>query len=376
MIASFGQEANSMKDSITLAVTAFLLGCVPVRLAARGIQPDPALADLQAALDLNRRGEYREAQQKYRALLSNASVNLNPQLHAYILQQMADADNGLGDYAKGEGKAREALRILAGANDRNTSVFAVAEGVLADALVGEGNYLGARETADQAVSLGKKTISARAPGFGVLLITLAHTLEVQGERRRPLKLYQRAVGIMEKAGDGSRIELGGAYLDLAGAYLANGKAKKALELVASARAAWKQVLPSNNPFTVYALSVEMLGYKKLKAYREAEALIPETLEVGLSQLGPSHPDRVMLLDIAASVYVAQKKYGLAAPLLKQGVELSKRLFRLGNPVCRIVLANYSHVLAELGRTEEASRVRAESEVLLIFPEREQVPGVR
>ena len=365
-----------MKNSITLAVTAFLLGCVPVRLTARGIQPDPALADLQAALDLDRRGECRQALQKYQALLSNASVNLNVELHAYVLQQMADADNGLGDYAKGEERAREALRLLAGANERNTRTFAAAEGVLADALAGEGNYLGAKKVAEQAVSLGKETFGARAPRFGLLLTTLATTLGAQGEQRRALKLYRQAVGIMQKAGEGNRIELGTAYLNLAGAYIAKGNAKKALELVASARATWKQVLPSNNSFTVYALSMEMLGYKKLKAYREAEALIPEMLEAGISKLGPSHPDRVMLLGIAASVYVAQKKYGLAAPLLKQGVELSKLLFRPGNPLSRILLADYSYVLAELGQTEEASRVRAESEVLLAFPEREQVPGAR
>jgi tetratricopeptide (TPR) repeat protein len=223
--------------------------------------------------------------------------------------------------------------------------------------------------AEQAVSLGKETISPRAPQFAMLLTTLAHTLEARGDHGRAFKLYQRAVGIMEKAGEGNRMELGDAYVNLAGAYLVKGNPKKALELIALARATWKQVPPSNNSITVYALGMEMLGYEKLKAYRQAEALIPELLKLGVAQLGPSHPDRVMLLSIAASVYVAQKKYRQAAPLLKQGVELSKRLFRLGHPVSRVMLANYSHVLAELGQTEEASRMRAESQVLLAFPER-------
>jgi tetratricopeptide (TPR) repeat protein len=340
-----------------------------MRLLASGSQPNPALAELQAALDLDRRGEYRDALQKYQAFLSNASVNLNPQLHAYVLQQMADADNGLGDYAKGEEKAREALRLLGGADARNTSMFATAERVLADALAGEGNYLEAKKIAQQAVSLGKETISSHAPSFGILLTSLAHILQNRGEHRHALKLYQQALGIMEKAGEGNRIELGGAYANLAGAYLAKGNAKKALELVALALATWKQVLPSNNSFTVYALCIEMLGYEKLKAYREAEGLIPETLELAVAQLGPSHPDRAMLLHLAASVYVAEKKYELAAPLLKQGVEISKRVFPPGNPVSRILLANYSNVLAKLGQTEEASRARAESEVLLAFPDR-------
>jgi serine/threonine-protein kinase len=369
------QEVDSMKNFVTRAVIALLLGCVPVRLTARTIQPYPALADLQTALDLDRRGEYQDALQRYQALLSHAAVNLSPQLHAYVLQQMADDYNGLGDYAKGEERAREALRILAGANERNTDKFAIAEGVLAAALAGEGNYSGARKMAELAASLGKETISAHAPRFGILLTGLAHVLAVQGEHRHALKLYQRAVGIMEKAGEGNRIELGTAYVNLAGEYLAKGNPKRALRLVASARATWKQVLPSSNPFTVYVLTVEMLSYKKLKAYREAEALIPEILEVRAPQLGPSHPDRVMLLNIAASVYVAEKKYEAAALLLKQAVALSKRLFRPGNPVSRILLANYSYVLGQLGQTEEASRVRAESQVLLAFPERGPVPGV-
>jgi tetratricopeptide (TPR) repeat protein len=357
-----------MRNSVGWASIALLLGCVQVPLTARGIQPNPTVADLLAAQDLDRRGEYRDAIEKYRAFLSNTSVSPDPQLRAYVLEQMADAENGLGDYAKADEKAREALRLLAGANKRNTRMFAVAEGELAVALAGEGDYRGAKKMAERAVSLGKETIGARAPSFGVLLTVLAHALEGQGERRRALKLFQQAAGIMKKAGEGSRIELGSAYVNLAGAYLAMGKGKKALDLVALAFATWKPVLPSRNSFTVYALTIEMVGYEKLKAYRQAEALIPEILGAGVAQLGPNHPDHVVLLNLAASVYLAQKKYERAAPLLKEGVELSKRLFRPGNPVSRTLLTNYSFVLTKLGQAEEASRAWAESQVLLAFPE--------
>jgi hypothetical protein len=61
MIPIFRQEVDSMKNSTILAVMMCLLGCVPVRLTARGIQPNPAVADLRTALDLDRRGGYREA---------------------------------------------------------------------------------------------------------------------------------------------------------------------------------------------------------------------------------------------------------------------------------------------------------------------------
>jgi tetratricopeptide (TPR) repeat protein len=158
-------------------------------------------------------------------------------------------------------------------------------------------------------------------------------------------------------------------VNLAGGYLAVGNAKKVLELVPQALATWNQVLPPNSSLVVYALGMELLGYEKLKEYHEAEALVPEVLGVGVAQLSPSHPDRIILLNVAASLYVAEKKYEKAASLLKEGVEISKRALPAGHPVARILLTNYSYVLGELGRKDEASRARAESQVLLAFPER-------
>jgi tetratricopeptide (TPR) repeat protein len=369
VIAILGREVDLIKIFTTLATTAFVIGCFSLRLIAGEAQVNGALADLQTALELDRKGEYQEALQRYRTFLSHPSVQLTPLLHAYILKQVADVDNGLGNYSKADANAREALRLLMAANEMNTSTFATAEGVLVDALDGEGNYREAQNVAERAVSEGRATLSPEAPSFALLLTVLAHSLEDEGERGRPLKLYGEAVGIMKNGGKGNKIELGTAYVNLAGGYLARGNAKKALKLISLAFATWKQVLPSNNRFTVYPLSLEVLSYEKLKSYAEAEALIPEMLGMGVSRLGPSHPDRVPLLDIAASVYIAEKKYQEAAPILQEAVELSKRLFPVGDAVSRTVLANYSYVLAKLGRTEEASRARAESGVLLAFPER-------
>lgn len=369
LTAILGREVHLIKTSTTLATTAFVIACFPLQLMARGAQASSVPSDLQSALELDRRGEYREALQKYRAFLSRPNVPLTPLLHAYVLKQVADADNGLGNYVKAEANVRQALRLLVAANEANTSTFATAEGVLADTLKGEGKYREARNVAEWAVSIGRATLSPESPSFAILLTVLAHSLEDEGERGRPLKLYRQAAGIMKNAGEDNSIELGTAYVNLAGGYLARGNAKKTLKLISQAFATWKGVLPFNNTFTVYPLSLEVLSYEKLKSYGKAEALIPEMLEMGASRLGANHPDRVVLLDIAASVYIAEKKYQKAAGILQEAVELSKRLFPVGAPVSRTVLANYSYVLEKLGRTEQASRVRAESRVILALPER-------
>ncbi len=357
-----------MKSAIALPLIAFLLGCVPAQLIADGIPTKSAIAYLQGAGELDRRGEYREALQKYQSFLSKPPVQVTPLLRGYIFKQMADAENGLGDYAKGEVNAREALRLLTAAHETNTSVFATAEGTLADALSEEGNYLEAKTVAEQAVSVGKVTLNPQTPSFGILLTELAHALDSEGEHRRALKLYQRAVSIMANAGPGNRIGLGTAYVNLAGAYLEKRNAKKSLELATLALATWKKVQPPYNASVFYALGMQILSYRKLKSYRRAEALIPKMLAVSASTLGPNHPDRVVLLDVAASVYIAEKKYQVAAPFLKQAVELGKRVLPPGTPVSRTVLTDYSYVLARLGQTEEAARVRAESGVVSAFSE--------
>jgi tetratricopeptide (TPR) repeat protein len=369
VIAILGREADLMKISTTLVTTVILIGCFSLPLIAGGAQVDGALADLQTALELDRKGEYREALQRYRTFLSHPSVQITPLLHAYILKQVADIDNGLGNYHEAEVTARLALRMLASANETNTSTFATTAGVLAGALDGEGNYREAQNVAERALSVGRATISPETPSFALLLTVLAHSLEDEGERGRPLKLYREAVGIMKNVGRGNRIELGTAYVNLAAGYLARGNAKKALKLISLAFGTWKQVLPFNNAFTVYPVSLEVLSYERLKLYGRAEALIPEMLEMGVSRLGPNHPDRVVLLDIAASVCIVEEKFQEAARILGEAVELSKRVSPIGDPVSRTVLVNYSYVLAKLGRKEEASRVRKESGVVLAFPKR-------
>src|ERR1700730_13790772 len=98
-------------------------------------------------------------------------------------------------------------------------------------------------------------------------------------------------------------------------------------------------------------------------------MIPHTLELCASRFGPDHPERVILLNNAASVYLADKKYGKAETLLRAAVEQCRCKFVPGHPLLNSVLLNYSNVLRKLNRNEEASLVRAQSEVVSAFRQR-------
>ena len=172
------------------------------------LKSEPWTAELKSAVTLNRQGEYRQALTKCTALLSTAPVRADAEIHAYVLSQMADATIELGAYTEAETKAREALRILVSAHRTETSTFAIAEGILASALRAQGNYGAAKQAVEQALSLGKKTLSPLAPHFGILVTTLAQILQETGDLNGAQKLFRQAVDIFEKAGASSRMDLG------------------------------------------------------------------------------------------------------------------------------------------------------------------------
>jgi tetratricopeptide (TPR) repeat protein len=182
-------------------------------------------------------------------------------------------------------------------------------------LQAKGNYLEARNVAEQAVSLGRETLGPLAPRFGTLLTTQAKVLLDLGNTGRALKLYRQALDIFTKSGQANTIDLGTAYENLASAYALQSKPKKALEAVNLALVSWKQDAPQDA--FVAALNTKMIGYLELKAYHAAESLVPEMLTAAMPCSGCSDPDRVVLLGNAASLYIAEKQYEKAEPSLRR-----------------------------------------------------------
>jgi tetratricopeptide (TPR) repeat protein len=359
------RKASPMKNSFSLA----LLTLVSLQATVRAQIPESAseASAIQEALSLSRRGEYRQALHSYQQLLGSVPVITNIELRAYVLSRMADSDIELGEYSEAERRSGEALSILTSAGKRRTNTFAIAEGVRASALRAQGNYKEAKAAAERALVVAKETIDPRQPRFAILLTTLAQVLQETGNLRRAAALCRWAVVIFEDAKDTSPIDLGSAYQNLAVVYAQQGNAKLALDTVNHALATWKPAVPSDFPFIVYALATKILVYQELRAYQEAEDLIPEMLELGISRFGLDHPARLALLNTAAAVYVAEKKYEQAEPLLREGADVGRRCLPVGHPLLSNVLQNYSYVLAKLNRNDEASRARAESGAMLVFP---------
>lgn len=354
-----------MKNSFALA----LLIVVALQTTVRAQIPElgSETSAIQEAANLSRRGEYRQALQSYRQLLSTVPVMSNVEVRAYVLSRMADCDIELGEFGEAETQSREALGILASAQKTQTSTFAIAEGVRAAALRAQGNYKEAKAVAERAVVMARETMDPGQPRYAILLTTLAQVLQEMGDLRRAAELCRRSVDIFEAARDANPIDLGSAYENLAAVYAQQRKPKLALAAVNRALATWNQAAPPDYPFVVYALSTKILIYQEMKAYQQAEELIPDVLELGASRFGLDHPIRLLLLNAVAALYVAEKKYEKAEPLLREAAEVGRKRYPVGHPLLSSVLQNYSYVLAKLNRNDEALRTRAESAAVLAFP---------
>jgi len=356
-----------MKNSFALALLTVVALQTKGRAQIPGLGSDASA--IQEAANLSRRGEYRQALQSYRQLLSTVPVMSNVELRVCVLSRMADSNIELGQFGEAETQSREALGILASAQRMHTSTFAIAEAVRAAALRAQGNYKEAKAAAECAVVMARETMDPGQPRFAILLTTLAQVLQETGDLRRAAELCRRSVDIFEAARDTNPIDLGSAYENLAAVYAQQRKPWLALAAVNRALATWNQPALSDSPFVVYALSTKILIYQEIKAYQQAEELIPEVLELGASRFGLDHPIRLLLLNAVAALYVAEKKYEKAEPLLREAAGVGRRQFPVGHPLLSSVLQNYSYVLAKLNRYDEASRARAESGALLAFPRR-------
>lgn len=355
-----------MKTATPLIVAAFCAAPAAAQISL----PDSTAAAwneaMQRAVSMSRHGEYREAVNRYRELLLTPPLGANTELRAYLLSQMADAQLALAEYREAEAATAEALRNLESAGKTHTAIYAITEGVLADTLRAEGNYGEAKRLVEHALALATETLPQMSPRIGILLTILGQLLQESGELPRAEQRCRRAVAIFE-AGS-SDASLGNAYQNLAVILVKRGKFKPALDAVRHAIDSWNQAFPTNDPFLAYALSTKIAIYQELRQFREAEQIIPQALDLALTWFGPDHPERMILLNNCAGVYVGEKKYAQAEALFHEASEIGRLRLKAGHPLLNNVLLNYSYVLGKLNRKDEAARAKAESEVLLAFPD--------
>jgi tetratricopeptide (TPR) repeat protein len=357
--AASGVQAGTLAEVDGRSVVRHTL-VAPSETGASADTPLPVT--LKQATDLQRRGEYQQAIAIYRLVLDSRNA-LDVELRAYVLSQIADVNIQRGMYTEAGTASNEAITLLRQAHKDHTGLFARAERVLADALYAGGYDQQARNIATEALALGRQTLDTRSPEFALFPTSLGQILKKLGKLGQAEELCQSALQILQRTQAADKIDLATAYQNVAVIQALRGHPRKALATIDLALATWSQVPPPQHPSVVYALCAKMMVYAKLKAFRQGEELMPHVMALSESLFGHNHPERVILLNNAAALYVAEKKYGDAEPLLREAADIAHHQLAAGHPMTRSTLLHYSYVLAKLNRKDEAARVRAESDVV-------------
>lgn len=329
----------------------------------------PLCMMLEQAAGLERGGEYQQAIAIYRLVLDSPNAP-NMELRALVLRQIADVNIERGMYTDAVTASNEAITLLRQAHKEHTGLFAIAQRILADALHAEGYDEEARKKATEALALGRQTVDIMSPEFANFLSSLSQILKELGKLGQAEELCQSALQILQRTQAAHKVDLAIAYQNVALLQALRGHPRKALATIDLALATWSQVPPPPRPSFIYALCTKMTVYARLKAFRQGEEFMPHLLALGESTLGHNHPERVMLLNNAAAFYVAENKYSDAEPLLHEAVDIAHNVIAAGHPIIRTLLLNYSYVLAKLNRTDEAARLRAESDVVRVGSSRD------
>jgi hypothetical protein len=111
----------------------------------------------------------------------------------------------------------------------------------------------------------------------------------------------------------------------------------------------------------------VVAYHKLKAFRQAEEILPELLRLADSRFLANRHERVTMLNTAAAIYIAENKYSQTEPILREAVSVGRSEFVTGHPLLGSTLRTYSEVLEKMNRKDDAIHIRAEAEVLLVSP---------
>jgi tetratricopeptide (TPR) repeat protein len=355
---SAGQSAVTQKATVTVCMQSDF-GC------ASGANANIPLSEmLKQAANLLREGEYARAMAIYQLTLDSPELS-GIELRAYVLNRIADVNIERGMYTESVTASNYAITLLRQAHKEDTGLFAIVERVLADALHAAGYDQEARNAATEALALARQTLDTRSPEFTRFLTSLGQILKALGKLGQAEELCQSALQILQRTQAADKTNLATAYQNVAVIQALRGHPRKALATIDLALATWSEVPPPRHPSVVYALCTKLVVYTKLKAFMQGEELMPHLLALGESVFGHNHPENVILLNNAAAFYVAEKKYGDAEPLLREAANIARHQLAAGHPITTSTLLNYSYVLVKLNRTDEAARVRAESDVVRV-----------
>ena len=294
----------------------------------------------------------RQALSLYTNVLRNQPLEMGTALHnlATVLEQQ-------GKYADAEALFREALakcRNLVG--NEHPKVGDMLNG-LAGSVHRRGNYVEAEALWRQALAINKRLLGNEHPAVACLLNDLAWGLQDQGKYAEAEDLFRQALGLRRKLLGNEHPDVATSLNNLAWVLDRQRKYSEAEELYREALAMRKRLLGNDHLYVAYSLGNLGLNLKHQGKYANSEEVFREALATA-RKTATNDPARY-LLDLADALY-QQQKYAQAEPLYREMLQSLRARYSATNDSVLGVTASLAHLLSDWAWAERDSNSQVQN----------------
>jgi tetratricopeptide (TPR) repeat protein len=318
---------------------------------------------------LYKRGEYAEAQGRYKQALELLAGDEEQLLTSQILSNLGVLHIHLAHYPQAESYLRRALRIREQLLEPTHPDLAQNLNDLAGVYHNQRNLAEAEPLYQQALAIQEQLLGVEDPATVSTLGNLAllkYSLKKYAEAE---ELNKRVLAAREKHPDATHVDIGQSLLNLAYVYLRQQRYAEAEALFKQALTIYEGVYGSEHPQTMHALNGLGLLYTAQKRYDDAEPLLQSVLPIYEEAYGSKHPRFVGLLKAFAEISLYREQY-------EEAEQLQRRAWQIQEQTSWLEYIDLVPGFRELARIHESqeSYDRAESLYRLMITIRQRFPG--
>ena len=220
-------------------------------------------------------------------------------------------------------------------------------------LYGQGKYVEAAATAEQAVARAEQVLGQENPRTLASINNLAAVYRAQGRYREAEPLYLRSLDAFGRVSGLEHPDTLTSANNLAEFYRDQGRYADAEPLHKRALAGSERVLGAEHPTTLTIIGNLAELYRVQGRYGEAEPLFARALEARERVLGGEHPDTLLSANNLATLHVDQGRFAEAEALFKRALEAKERVLGKEHLDTLLTVSNLATLYQDQGRYGEA-----------------------
>jgi CHAT domain-containing protein len=316
-----------------------------------------ATATPDAIREMLRKGNYREAEEAARKLLSGlesaSPVNRVEQANALDLLVESLWRGGKARSEETLAMARRAMAAADEAYPKDDVRRSVSRIYMGNILVDTRDFDGARAALDEALALREQALGTDSVEVAAVLMVVGKMHEARRELSEARVAWSRAVTIQEKALGPEDAQLAGGLANLARiAYLGHDLATAKILMERALAIRVKQLGP-DHPDTARTKANFCNILIELGDYPRAETLAREAAASVEKILGPDHPQLATSLEQLTHVMYLNGKSEEAIPIQRRALAISEKSYGSEAPKVGFAVNNLGLLLQAMGRGAEA-----------------------